>query len=144
MRAKSLSLDVVACRTRFSRPWRSFFWSWRPFSPICARLRGIWAKPPELRDYRPAARLIGRRFRTVEFGRVFVHNSPFEIFLRNLRSVSRNSHDWILRALWFTFPQETSSNVLSALSYLRFVMTSSDPLFCILGGGWPFSLHMAV
>ena len=54
------------------------------------------------------------------FGRVSVRNSPFEIFPRNLRSVSRNSHGWVLRALWFTLPRVMSSNVISALSYLMF------------------------
>ena len=79
-------------------------WFWRPFSSICARLRTIWTKPPELEDYSGRMRrLIARRFRTVEFGRVSVRNSSFDIFPRNLCSVSRNSHGWILRALWFTF-----------------------------------------
>ena len=121
LRVKSLPVDAVACRTRFFRPWSYFSWSWRPFSPICARLRIIWAKPPELEDYSGRMRaLIARRFWTVEFGRVSVRNSPFEFFPRNLRSVSRNSHSWILRALWFTFPRVKSSNVISVLSYLRF------------------------
>ena len=114
-------MDAVACRTRFFRPWRSFSWSRRPFSLICARLRTIWARPPVLEDCSGRMRVpIACRFWTVAFGRVSVRNSPFEIFPRNLRSVSRNSHGWILRALWFTFPRVMSSNVISALSYLRF------------------------
>ena len=80
----------------------------------------IWAKPPELGDYSGRMRgLIARRFWTVEFGRVSVRNSPFGIFPRNLRSVSRNSHGWVLRALWLTFPRVISSNVISALNYIR-------------------------
>ena len=79
LRAKSLSVDAVACRTRFFRPWSYFSWSWRPFSPICARLRTIWAKPPELGDYSGRMRgLIARRFWTVEFERVSVRNFPFD------------------------------------------------------------------
>ena len=56
-------------------------------------------------------------------GRIWTRFRPyffFEIFPRNLRSVSRNSHGWILRALWFTFPRVMSSNVVSVLSYFRF------------------------
>ena len=121
LRANALPEDAVACRTRFFRPWSKFLWSWRPFSPFCARLRTIWAKPPELRDYSGRMRrLIARRFRTVEFGCVSVRNSSFDICPQDLRSVSRNSHGWILRALWFTFPPVMSSNVISALGYLRF------------------------
>ena len=102
-------------------PGIHFFGSWRPFSPICARLRTIRAKPHELGNYSGRLhRLIAHRFRTVEFERVFVHNSSFEIFPRNLRSVSRNPNGWILRALWSTFPRVTSSNVISALSCLKF------------------------
>ena len=83
-RAKSLPVDAVACRTKFFRPGGHFSWSWRPFSPKCARLRTIWAKPPELGDHSGRMRrLIARRFRTVEVGRASVRNSPFELFPRN-------------------------------------------------------------
>ena len=111
--------DAVAVRTRFFRPRSQFFWSWRPLAHSCARLRTIWAKPPELGDYSGRLRrLIAHRFRTVGFGRVSVRNSSFENFPRNLRSVSRNSHGWILRELLFTFPRVIPSNVISALSCL--------------------------
>ena len=121
LRANASPEDAVACRTMFFRPRNQFLWSWRPFSPICARLRTIWAKPPELGDYSGRLRhLIAHRFRTAGFGRVSVRNSSFEIFPRNLRSVSRNSHGWILRELLFTFPRVIPSNVISALSCLRF------------------------
>ena len=80
----------------------------------------MWAKPPELGDYSGRLRrLIARRFRTVEFGRVSVRNSSFEIFPRNLRSVFRNSPSWVLRELLFTFPRVIPSNVISALGCLR-------------------------
>ena len=132
LNANASPVDAVACITKFLRPWSHFSWSWRPFSPICARLRTIWAKPLELGDYSGRMRrLIARRFRTVEFGRVSVRNSSFDIFPRNLRSVSRNSHGWILRALWFTFPRVMSSNVISALGHLQFC----DFCFNFLGSG---------
>ena len=132
LRANASPEDAVACKTKFFRRWSYFSWFWRSFSPICARLRTIWAKPPELEDYSGRMRrLIARRFRTVGFGRVSVRNSSFEIFPRNLRSVSRNSHGWIFRALWFTFPRVMSSNVTSTLSYLRFC----DFCFKFLGSG---------
>ena len=99
LRANTSPVDAVACRTRFFSLWSHFSWSWRPFSPICARFQTIWAKPLELGDYSGRMRrLIARRFRTAEFARVSIRNSSFEIFPRNLRSVSRNSHGWILRA----------------------------------------------
>ena len=80
---------------------------------MCARLQTICAKPSELGDYSGRMRgFIARRFKMVEFGRVSVRNSPFEFFPRNLHSVSPNSHGWILRALWFTFPRVKSSNVI--------------------------------
>ena len=121
LRANASPDDAVARRTRFFRPRSQFFWSWRPFSHTCARLRTIWAKPPELWDYSGRLRrLIAHRFRTVEFGRVSVRNSSFENFPRNLRSVSRNSHGWIPRELLFTFPRVIPSNVISALSCPRF------------------------
>ena len=92
LRANASPEDAVACRTKFFRPWSQFSWSWRPFSPICARLQTIWAKPPELGDYSGRLRrLIAHRFRTAGFERVSVLNSSFEFFPRNLRSVSRNS-----------------------------------------------------
>ena len=132
-RANASPDDAVARRTRFFRPRSQFFWSWRPFSPICARLRTIWAKPPELGDYSGRLRrLIAHRFRTAGFGRVSVRNSSFEFFPRNLRSVSRNSHGWVLRALWFTFPRVISPNVISALGCLRFC----DFCFNFLGSGF--------
>ena len=88
-------------------------------SPIFAHWT-IWAKPSELGNYFGRRRvLIARRFWTVEFGRISVRNSPFEIFPRNLRSVSRNSHGWILRGQ-FIFWRAMSSNMISALNYLRF------------------------
>ena len=124
--------NAVACRTRFFRPWSQFSWSRRPFSPICARLRTIWAKPPELGDYSGRLRrLIAHRFRTAGFGRVSVRDSSFEFFLRNLRSVSRNSHSWILRELLFILPRLIPSNVISALNSLRFY----DFCFNFLGSG---------
>ena len=84
LRANALPEDAVACRTRFFRPWSQFSWSWRPFSPICARLRTIWAKPPELGDYSGRLRrLIAHRFRTAGFGRVSVRNS-FSRFFRGI------------------------------------------------------------
>ena len=133
LRANASPEDAVACRTRFFRPWSQFSWSWRPFSPICARLRTIWAKPPELGDYSGRLRrLIAHRFRTAGFGRVSVRNSSFGIFPRNLRSVSRNSHGWVLRGLLFTFPRVIPSNVISALSCLRFC----DFCFNFLGSGF--------
>ena len=80
LRAAASPEDAVACRTRFFRPRSQFLWSWRPFSPICARLRTIWAKPPELGDYSGRLRrLIAHRFRTAGFGRVSVRTS-FSIF----------------------------------------------------------------
>ena len=121
LRAAASPEDAVACRTRFFRPRGQFLWSWRPFSPICARLRTIWAKPPELGDCSGRlCRLIAHRFRTAGFGRVSVRNSSFDIFPRNLRSVSRNSHGWILRELLFTFLRVIPSSVISALSCLLF------------------------
>ena len=106
LRANASSEDAVACRTRCFRPWGQFSWSWRLSSPICARLRTLCAKRLELGDYSGRLRrLIVHRFRTAGFGCISVRNSSFEIFPRNLRSVSRNSHGWILCALWFTFPR---------------------------------------
>ena len=71
--------DAVAVRTRFFRPRSQFFWSRRPLAHSCARLRTIWAKPPELGNYSGRLRrLIAHRFRTVGFGRVSVRNSSFE------------------------------------------------------------------
>ena len=132
LRANASPEDAVAVRTRFFRPRSQFFWSWRPFSHICARLQTIWAKPPELWDYSGRLRrLTAHRFRTVEFGRVSVLNPSFENFPRNLRSVSRNAHGWIPRELLFTFPRVIPSNVISALSYLRFC----DFCFNFLGSG---------
>ena len=134
LRAAASLEDAVACRTRFFRPWGwgHFSSSWRPLSPMCARLRTIWAKPSELGDYSGRMRrLIAHRFWTVKFGRVSVRNSSFGIFPRTLRSVSRNSHGWILRALLFTFPRVISSKVISALSCLRFC----DFCFSFLGSG---------
>jgi hypothetical protein len=131
-RANASPDDAVACRTRFFRPRSQFFWSWRPFSQTCARLRTIWAKPPELWDYSGRLRRsIAHQFRTVEFGRVSVRNSSFENFPRNLRSVSRNSHGWIPRELLFTFPRVIPSNVISELSCLSFC----DLCFNFLGSG---------
>ena len=135
LRANASPEDAVACRTRFFRPWGQFLWSWHYFSPFCARLRAIWAKPTELGDYSGRMRcLIAHRFRTVGFGRVSVRNSSLGFVPRNLCSVSRNSHGWILRALWFTFPRVIYSNVISALSCLRFC----DFCFNFLGSGVSF------
>ena len=132
LRANASPEDAVAVRTRFFRPRSQFFWSWRPFSHTCARLRTIWAKPPELWDYSGRLRrLTAHRFRTVEFGRVSVRNSSFENFPRNLRSLSRNAHGWILRELLFTFPRVIPSNVISALSCLSLC----DLCFNFLGSG---------
>jgi len=84
LRAAASPEDAVACRTRFFRPWSQFSWSWRPCSPICARLRTIWAKPPELGDYSGRLRrLIAHRFRTAGFGRVSVRTS-FSRFFRGI------------------------------------------------------------
>ena len=92
LRANASPEDAIACRTRFFRPRSQFPWSWRPFPPICARLRTIWAKPPELGDYSGRLRrLIAHRFRTAGFGRVSVRNSSFDIFSQNLSSVSKLS-----------------------------------------------------
>ena len=132
LRANASPEDAVAVRTRFFRPRSQFFWSWRPFSHTCARLRTIWAKPPELGDYSGRLRRsIAYRFRTVEFGRVSVLNPSFDNFPRNLRSVSRNSHGWIPRELLFTFPRVIPSNVISELSCLSFC----DLCFNFLGSG---------
>ena len=87
LRANASPVDAVACRTRLFRPWSHFSWSWRPFSPICARLRTIWAKPPELGDYSGRLRrLIAHRFRTAGFGRVSVCIS-FSRFLRGISAL---------------------------------------------------------
>ena len=84
LRANASPGDAVACRTRFFRPWSHFSWSWRPSSPICARLRTIWAKPPELGDYSGRLRrLTAHRFRTAGFGRVSVRTS-FSTFFRGI------------------------------------------------------------
>ena len=132
LRANASPDDAVAVRTRFFRPRSQFVWSWRPFSPTGARLRTIWAKPPELGDYSGRLRRsIAHRFRTVEFGRVSVLNPSFENFPRNLRSVSRNAHGWIPRELLFTFPRVIPSHVISALS----CFSLCDLCFNLLGSG---------
>ena len=56
LRANSLPVDDVACRTRFSRPQDQFSWFWGPFSPICARLRTLLSETARIRGLiRPAA-----------------------------------------------------------------------------------------
>ena len=67
-------------------------------------------------------------------GRIWTRFRPylfFEIFPRNLRSVSRNAHGWIPRELLFTFPWVIPSNVISALSCLSLC----DLCFNFLGSG---------
>ena len=109
-------MDAVACRTKFFRPRSHFSWYWRPFSPNLRAIPDYLCETARIRGLlRPDARF---NCASILDGRIWTRfrKSPFDIFPRNLRSVSRNSHGWILRALWFTFPRIMSSNVISALN----------------------------